>query len=92
MLSCTVRVRIVAAWADVREARLSSIKLIDFGSAHTKCDVTYSYIQSRFYRAPEVMLGYPCSCGASCQFFHARRTAHAHAKANVRAVAAADSH
>ena len=33
------------------------VKLIDFGSACFKDKTTYTYIQSRFYRAPEVMLG-----------------------------------
>ena len=33
------------------------VKLIDFGSACFKDSTTYTYIQSRFYRAPEVMLG-----------------------------------
>ena len=34
----------------------SSIKIIDFGSACTKNEKPYNYIQSRFYRAPEVIL------------------------------------
>ena len=34
----------------------SSIKIIDFGSACTKNERPYTYIQSRFYRAPEVIL------------------------------------
>lgn len=33
------------------------IKLIDFGSACFENRVVYSYIQSRFYRSPEVVLG-----------------------------------
>ena len=35
----------------------SSIKLIDFGSATMYPKPYYSYIQSRYYRAPEVLLG-----------------------------------
>lgn len=35
----------------------SSIKLIDFGSATYKCAAYTSYIQSRYYRAPEIILG-----------------------------------
>ncbi|OMJ74114.1 hypothetical protein SteCoe_27034 [Stentor coeruleus] len=35
----------------------SSIKIIDFGSATYKCASYSSYIQSRYYRAPEVILG-----------------------------------
>lgn len=34
------------------------IKLIDFGSACTQNRTVYSYIQSRFYRSPEVLLGH----------------------------------
>jgi len=34
----------------------SSIKIIDFGSACEKNNKVYTYIQSRFYRAPEVIL------------------------------------
>ncbi len=35
------------------------IKLIDFGSACFENRTVYSYIQSRFYRSPEVVLGSP---------------------------------
>ncbi|GBG80240.1 hypothetical protein CBR_g30605 [Chara braunii] len=35
------------------------IKLIDFGSACLENLTVYSYIQSRFYRSPEVVLGHP---------------------------------
>ncbi|KAI9319672.1 kinase-like domain-containing protein [Dichotomocladium elegans] len=34
-----------------------SIKVIDFGSACHKSQKMYTYIQSRFYRSPEVILG-----------------------------------
>lgn len=34
------------------------MKVIDFGSACFKRKAVYSYIQSRFYRSPEVVLGY----------------------------------
>lgn len=33
------------------------VKIIDFGSSCFKSETTYTYIQSRFYRAPEVMFG-----------------------------------
>jgi hypothetical protein len=33
------------------------LKIIDFGSSTSAGDITYPYIQSRFYRAPEVLLG-----------------------------------
>ncbi|KAK9828495.1 hypothetical protein WJX72_000356 [[Myrmecia] bisecta] len=35
------------------------IKVIDFGSACFENRTMYSYIQSRFYRSPEVLLGHP---------------------------------
>ncbi len=35
------------------------VKLIDFGSSCFKGKTTYTYIQSRFYRSPEVLLGLP---------------------------------
>ena len=35
------------------------IKIIDFGSAVCRYDTLNSYVQSRWYRAPEVMLGLP---------------------------------
>ncbi|KAG5192481.1 kinase-like domain-containing protein [Tribonema minus] len=37
----------------------AAIKLIDFGSACWEGNTMYSYIQSRFYRSPEVLLGLP---------------------------------
>ena len=35
------------------------IKIIDFGSSCFEKEKIYTYIQSRFYRAPEIMLGIP---------------------------------
>lgn len=40
----------------------SSIKVIDFGSSCTEGEMPYTYIQSRFYRSPEVMLGLGYGC------------------------------
>ena len=37
----------------------SSVKVIDFGSACFEGRTMYTYIQSRFYRSPEVLLGLP---------------------------------
>lgn len=37
----------------------SAIKVIDFGSSCFQDKRMYTYIQSRFYRAPEVILGLP---------------------------------
>lgn len=45
------------------------IKLIDFGSAATHGQVTSAYIQSRFYRAPEVLMG--CAYGAAVDMWSA---------------------
>ncbi|KAL4325671.1 hypothetical protein GQ457_11G014500 [Hibiscus cannabinus] len=36
----------------------AGIKIIDFGSACMEERTVYSYIQSRYYRSPEVLLGY----------------------------------
>jgi serine/threonine protein kinase len=43
----------------IRDCRLQSpqIKIIDFGSACHEMQTVYTYIQSRFYRSPEVLLG-----------------------------------
>lgn len=45
------------------DSRLQSpqIKVIDFGSACHELQTVYTYIQSRFYRSPEVLLGLPYS-------------------------------
>ncbi|KAJ2376562.1 dual specificity protein kinase yak1, partial [Coemansia sp. RSA 2611] len=37
------------------------IKVIDFGSACFEWQTTFTYIQSRFYRSPEILLGLPYS-------------------------------
>ena len=37
----------------------SAIKVIDLGSACFTDERLYTYIQSRFYRAPEIILGIP---------------------------------
>ncbi|CCJ28089.1 unnamed protein product [Pneumocystis jirovecii] len=37
------------------------VKIIDFGSACHERQTIYTYIQSRFYRSPEVLLGLPYS-------------------------------
>jgi dual specificity tyrosine-phosphorylation-regulated kinase 2/3/4 len=42
-------------------SKRTNIKLIDLGSACYEEQKLYSYIQSRFYRAPEVILGVPYS-------------------------------
>ena len=41
----------------MRDPKRSAIKLIDFGSSCRSDKRMYTYIQSRFYRSPEVMLG-----------------------------------
>ena len=43
----------------LRHPKRSGIKVIDFGSSCRSTQRMYSYIQSRFYRSPEVMLGLP---------------------------------
>ena len=46
----------------LRSSHKSSIKIIDFGSGCYSNQRIYTYIQSRFYRAPEIMLGIPYTC------------------------------
>ena len=46
----------------LKEANKSGIKIIDFGSSTFIDERVYTYIQSRFYRAPEIMLGIPYTC------------------------------
>jgi dual specificity tyrosine-phosphorylation-regulated kinase 2/3/4 len=41
----------------------SGIKIIDFGSSCFSDQKIYSYIQSRFYRAPEIITGIPYTTG-----------------------------
>lgn len=40
----------------LRDPTKSGVKIIDFGSSCKRSSKIYSYIQSRFYRAPEVIL------------------------------------
>jgi dual specificity tyrosine-phosphorylation-regulated kinase 1 len=46
----------------LKSAKNSSIKLIDFGSSCYYTNRMFTYIQSRFYRSPEVLLGLPYDC------------------------------
>lgn len=41
----------------LKEAHKTGIKIIDFGSSCYEEQQFYTYIQSRYYRAPEVILG-----------------------------------
>ena len=41
----------------LKEPNKSGIKVIDFGSSCFDSEKIYTYIQSRFYRAPEIILG-----------------------------------
>lgn len=43
----------------LRQKGQSTIKVIDFGSSCYEHQRVYTYIQSRFYRSPEVILGLP---------------------------------
>lgn len=45
----------------LKHPKRSIVKVIDFGSSCRSNKRMYSYIQSRFYRSPEVMLGLPYS-------------------------------
>ncbi len=43
----------------LKHPRRSGIKIIDLGSSCFATKRTYTYIQSRFYRSPEILLGLP---------------------------------
>ena len=45
----------------LRSVDSPAIKVIDFGSACHENQTLYTYIQSRFYRSPEVLMGLPYS-------------------------------
>ena len=47
----------------LKEKNKSGIKVIDFGSSCFRSKRIYTYIQSRFYRAPEIILGLPYDHG-----------------------------
>ena len=47
----------------LKQPSKSAIKVIDFGSSCFEDERVYTYIQSRFYRAPEVILGLPYDVG-----------------------------
>ena len=47
----------------LRKINKSGIKIIDFGSGCFEDQKIYTYIQSRFYRAPEIVLGIPFTSG-----------------------------
>ncbi len=44
-------------------SKKSAIKVIDFGTGCYESSTFYAYIQSRYYQAPEIMLGIPYDCG-----------------------------
>jgi dual specificity tyrosine-phosphorylation-regulated kinase 1 len=41
----------------LRDPNRSGVKIIDFGSSCRRSEQIFTYIQSRFYRAPEILLG-----------------------------------
>ena len=46
----------------LRHKNRLALKLIDFGSACYEDAKPYTYVQSRYYRAPEIILGVPYGC------------------------------
>eukprot|EP01083_Nonionella_stella_P210214 761248_1 len=46
----------------LKDLTTPKVKVIDFGSACFEFQTIYSYIQSRFYRSPEVLLGHEYNC------------------------------
>lgn len=43
----------------LKQLNKTGVKLIDFGSSCFESEKLYTYIQSRFYRSPEIILGLP---------------------------------
>lgn len=46
----------------LKQKNKTGIKIIDIGSGCYQEEQIYTYIQSRFYRAPEIILGIPYTC------------------------------
>ena len=46
----------------LRNANKSGLKIIDFGTGCFEGSQLYKYVQSRYYRAPEIILGVDYSC------------------------------
>eukprot|EP00884_Botryococcus_braunii_P000284 jgi/Botrbrau1/10256/Bobra.0140s0012.1 len=67
IIHCDLKPENVLLNADTLES--PSIKVIDFGSACVETKTTYQYIQSRFYRSPEVVLGAPYNAAADMWSF-----------------------
>ncbi|KAG5559096.1 hypothetical protein RHGRI_008870 [Rhododendron griersonianum] len=55
IIHCDLKPENILLCTSVKPAQ---IKIIDFGSACMEDRTVYSYIQSRYYRSPEVLLGY----------------------------------
>ena len=68
LLKCTMGrmtimcVRVFSENVLLKAPNKSGIKVIDFGSSCAESERLYTYVQSRFYRAPEVIVGAPYSC------------------------------
>lgn len=46
----------------LKQKNKTGIKIIDLGSGCYEQEQIYTYIQSRFYRAPEIIFGIPYTC------------------------------
>ena len=77
LLLCVCDVRAI----QLRNPKKSAIKVIDLGSACFANQKVFTYIQSRFYRAPEVILG--LSYTAAIDMYVWRQAVHMHARARV---------
>jgi serine/threonine protein kinase len=71
----------------LRNSKKSAIKVIDFGSACFANQKTYTYIQSRFYRAPEILLNLPYSCSIDMWSLGCNETRQPAARARARTCA-----
>ncbi|KAI9316194.1 kinase-like domain-containing protein [Dichotomocladium elegans] len=57
LIHCDLKPEVCFANVLLKHPTRSSIKVIDFGSSCLESERVYTYIQSRFYRSPEVILG-----------------------------------
>ncbi|XP_055827728.1 dual specificity protein kinase YAK1 homolog isoform X4 [Solanum dulcamara] len=58
ILLCTRQASLIPSFLHLVSVKPAEVKIIDFGSACMEDRTVYSYIQSRYYRSPEVLLGY----------------------------------
>ena len=51
------------------DSNKQQVKIVDFGSACTDYKSGFKYVQSRFYRCPEIVMGLPYDCAVDMWSF-----------------------